>query len=196
MLRSISRLVVAATALAGLSCAGPAPREPVSAAEEQARAGQIRSGQVGDRGGGKREDAKEEKQMAREKKGFVQNIEALAEDNRDFRRVLYTAEHCQLVVMALPAGEHIGAEVHDVDQFFRVEEGTGEVVLGQTRTPIASGTAIVIPAGTKHDIINTGRKPLQLYTIYSPPHHRDGVLHRTRADGEKDEEHFEGTTTE
>lgn len=196
-LGSISRLVVAATALAGLSCAGPAPREPVSAAREQSSAAQIQSGQVDDRGGGKREGArKEEKQVARDNKGFVENIEALTEDNRDFRRVLYTAEHSQLVVMALPAGEHIGAEVHDVDQFFRVEEGAGEVVIGQTRTAIVPGTAIVIPAGTRHDIINTGKTPLQLYTIYSPPHHRDGVVHRTRADAEKDEEHFEGTTTE
>ena len=134
--------------------------------------------------------------MAPEKNGLVQNIEALTEDNRDFRRVLYTAEHSQLVVMALPAGEHIGAEVHDVDQFFRVEDGRGEVILGQTRTAIAPGTAIVIPAGMKHDIINTGTKRLSLYTIYSPPHHRDGVVHRTRADAEKDNEHFDGKTTE
>ena len=183
MLGSMGRIVVAATALAGLSCG--APREAESAAEEQARAAQLRSAH-----------AKEKKQMAGEKKGFVQNIETLTEDNRDFRRVLYTAEHSQLVVMALPPGEHIGAEVHDVDQFFRVEEGTGEVVLGQTRTAIGAGTAIVIPAGTKHDVINTGEKPLQLYTIYSPPHHRDRVVHRTRAEAEKDDEHFEGTTTE
>lgn len=134
--------------------------------------------------------------MAHEKKGFVQNIEALTEDNRDFRRVLYTAEHSQLVVMALPPGEHIGAEVHDVDQFLRVEEGTGEVVLGGARTAIAPGSAIVVPAGTKHDIVNTGKKAMKLYTVYSPPHHRDGVVHRTRADAEKDKEHFEGKTTE
>jgi mannose-6-phosphate isomerase-like protein (cupin superfamily) len=135
--------------------------------------------------------------MERAKKGFVQNIEALAEDNRDFRRVLYTSQHSQLVLMTLPPGEHIGAEVHpDVDQFFRVEEGMGEVLIGEKRMPIGPGAAIVIPAGTRHDILNTGSAPLNLYTLYSPPHHRDGVVHRTREDAERDKEHFDGKTTE
>jgi mannose-6-phosphate isomerase-like protein (cupin superfamily) len=128
--------------------------------------------------------------------GFVDNIERLTTENRDFRRVLYTTEQSQLVVMAIPPGEHIGAEVHDdVDQFFRVEEGTGMVDLAGSRTPLVPGSAIVIPAGTEHDIINTGALPLQLYTLYSPPHHRDGVVHHTRADAERDEEHFDGVTT-
>jgi mannose-6-phosphate isomerase-like protein (cupin superfamily) len=135
--------------------------------------------------------------MERAKKGFVQNIEALAEDNRDFRRVLYTSQHSQLVLMTLPPGEHSGAEVHpDVDQFFRVEEGMGEVLIGEKRMPIGPGAAIVIPAGTRHDILNTGSAPLNLYTLYSPPHHRDGVVHRTREDAERDKEHFDGKTTE
>jgi mannose-6-phosphate isomerase-like protein (cupin superfamily) len=128
-------------------------------------------------------------------KGFVGNIEAMTEQNTDFRRVVYTAPHEQLVVMALPPREHIGAEVHDVDQFFRVEAGAGQVVIDQETTAIGPGSAIVIPAGTKHDIINTGPKPLKLYTLYSPPHHRDGVVHHSRADAEKDTEHFDGKTT-
>jgi mannose-6-phosphate isomerase-like protein (cupin superfamily) len=135
--------------------------------------------------------------MERVKQGFVQNIEALTEDNRDFRRVLYTAKNSQLVLMTLPPGERIGAEVHaDADQFFRVEEGTGEVVIEGKRTAIGPGSAIVIPAGTKHDVLNTGAAPLHLYTVYSPPHHRDGVVHRTRIDAERDKEHFDGKTTE
>ena len=128
--------------------------------------------------------------------GFVQNIEKLTTENRDFRHVLYTAKGSQLVVMAIPPGEHIGMEVHDVDQFFRVEAGSGEVVIDGARTSIADGTAIVIPAGANHDIINTGVTPLQLYTLYSPPHHRDGVVHHTRNDAEKDSEEFDGKTTE
>lgn len=128
--------------------------------------------------------------------GFVQNIEDLAVKNTDFRRVLYTAKHCQLVLMALKAGEEIGAEVHKLDQFFRVEEGTGEVVLDGVRTPLQAGFAIVVPAGAKHNIINTGTAPLKLYTLYSPPNHRDGVVHRTRKDAEADNEHFDGKTTE
>jgi mannose-6-phosphate isomerase-like protein (cupin superfamily) len=135
--------------------------------------------------------------MERAKKGFVQNIEALAEDNRDFRRVLYTSQHSQLVLMTLPPGEHIGAEVHpDVDQFFRVEEGMGEVLIGEKRMPIGPGAAFGIPAGTRHVILYTGSAPLNLYTLYSPPHHRDGVVHRTREDAERDKEHFDGKTTE
>jgi mannose-6-phosphate isomerase-like protein (cupin superfamily) len=129
-------------------------------------------------------------------KGFVRDIEALAVGNADFRRVLYTAEHCQLVLMALKPGEEIGAEVHTLDQFFRVEEGTGEAVLDGVRTPIRAGFAVVVPAGANHNIINTGRGPLKLYTLYAPPNHRDGVVHRTRAEAEADDEHFDGNTTE
>lgn len=128
--------------------------------------------------------------------GFVQDIESLAVRNDAFRRVLYTAKHCQLVVMALKPGEEIGAEVHKLDQFFRVEAGAGEAVLDGVRTAIQAGFALVIPAGTNHNIINTGSVPLKLYTLYAPPNHRDGVVHATRAAAEADDEHFDGKTTE
>ena len=129
-------------------------------------------------------------------KGFVQDIEDLAVKNLDFRRVLYTARHCQLVVMSLKPNEEIGAEVHTLDQFFRVEEGTGEAVLDGVRTEIRAGFAVVVPAGANHNIINTGSVPLKLYTLYAPPNHRDGVIHRTRVDAEADNEDFDGKTTE
>src|SRR5450756_571528 len=112
-------------------------------------------------------------------KGFVQNIEGIAVKNEDFRQVLYTAKNCQLVVMALKPKEEIGAEVHKSDQFFRVEEGSGEAVLNGVQTNISAGFAVVVPGGTKHNIINTGSVPMKLYTIYSPPNHRDGVVHHT-----------------
>src|SRR5512132_2789346 len=104
-------------------------------------------------------------------KGFVQDIEELALENSEFRRVLYTAKHCQLVVMALKPKEEIGAEVHKLDQFFRVEEGAGEAILDGVRTAIEAGFAVLVPAGTKHNIINTGDAPLKLYTLYAPPNH-------------------------
>jgi len=129
-------------------------------------------------------------------KGFVQNIEKVAVKNNEFRRVLYTAKHCQLVVMALKPKEEIGAEVHKLDQFFRVEEGMGEAVLDGIRTKIQAGFAVLVPAGAKHNIINTGAVPLKLYTLYAPPNHRDGVVHHTRDDAEADTEHFDGNTTE
>jgi mannose-6-phosphate isomerase-like protein (cupin superfamily) len=129
-------------------------------------------------------------------KGFLQDIESLALRNIEFRRVLYTAKHCQLVVMSLRPKEEIGAEVHTLDQFFRVEEGSGEAVLDDVRTAIRAGFAVVVPAGTSHNIINTGSVPLKLYTLYAPPNHRDGVVHHTRADAEADTEHFDGKTTE
>ena len=129
-------------------------------------------------------------------KGFVQDIEDLAVQNSEFRRVLYTAKNCQLVVMALKPGEEIGAEVHRLDQFFRVEEGAGEVALDGVSTAIRAGFAIVVPAGANHNIINTGSVPLKLYTLYAPPNHRDGVVHHTHADAQADNEHFDGKTTE
>ena len=129
-------------------------------------------------------------------KGFVQDIESLAVENQDFRRVLYTAKNCQLVVMSLKPKEEIGAEVHRLDQFFRVEEGTGEAVLNGVRTTIRAGWAIVVPAGANHNIVNTGDVPLKLYTLYAPPNHRDGVVHRTREEAEADNEQFDGKTTE
>ena len=137
-------------------------------------------------------------------KGYLQDINKIAIENHDFRQVLYTAKHCQLMVMSLKPGEEIGAEVHKLDQFFRVEEGTGEAVLDGGRTPIQPGLAlaeprrevIVIPAGTKHNIINTSSIQMSFLTIYSPPNHRDGVIHHTRADAQADNEHFDGKTTE
>jgi len=129
-------------------------------------------------------------------KGYVQDIEAIAIANEDFRQVLYTAKNCQLVVMALKPAEDIGAEVHKLDQFFRVEQGHGEAVLDGVQTPIQAGFAMVVPAGARHNIINTGTSPLKLYTIYSPPNHRDGVVHHTKADAEADTEHFDGKTSE
>jgi mannose-6-phosphate isomerase-like protein (cupin superfamily) len=129
-------------------------------------------------------------------KGFVKDIEALAVANGEFRRVLYTAKNCQLVVMALKPREEIGAEVHELDQFFRVEEGSGEAVLDGVRTAIKAGFAVLVPAGAHHNIINTGSVALKLYTLYAPPNHRDGVVHHTRADAEADNEHFDGKTTE
>ena len=129
-------------------------------------------------------------------KGFVQNIEGLTVKNEEFRRVLYTARNCQLVVMALKPSEEIGMEVHKLDQFLRVEEGTGEAVLDGVRTAISAGFAVLVPAGVNHNIRNTGSVPLKLYTLYAPPNHRDGVVHHTRADAETDSEHFDGKTTE
>jgi mannose-6-phosphate isomerase-like protein (cupin superfamily) len=129
-------------------------------------------------------------------KGFLKDIESLAVRNYDFRQVLYTAKHCQLVVMALKPEEEIGAEVHKLDQFFRVEDGNGEAVLDGVRTAIRAGFAILVPAGTNHNIINTGSTSLKLYTLYAPPNHRDGVVHPARADAEADTEHFDGKTSE
>jgi len=128
-------------------------------------------------------------------KGFVQDIEKLTRRNDDFRRVLYTAKNLQLGVMSLPPGEHIGLERHDVDQFFRVEEGTGEVLISGQRSPIGAGSAIVVPAGNQHDFFNTGNTALKLYTIYAPPNHRDGVVHHTKADAERDHERYDGKTS-
>ena len=129
-------------------------------------------------------------------KGFVQDIEGIAVENAEFRRVLYTAKNCQLVVMALEPGGEIGQEVHALDQFFRVEEGAGEAILDGVRTAIRAGFAVLVPAGTQHNILNTGRVPLKLYTLYAPPNHRDGVVHHSRDEADADAEHFDGKTTE
>ena len=129
-------------------------------------------------------------------KGFVQDIEGLAVNNDEYRRVLYTTKRCQLVIMALKPKKEIGAEVHELDQFFRVEEGSGEAVLDGVRTEIRAGFGVVVPAGTNHNIINTGRVPLKLYTLSAPPNHRDGGVHHARENAEGDDEHFDGKTTE
>ena len=130
-------------------------------------------------------------------KGFTGNIEAQTLQNRDFRRIVYTGEHSQLVLMMLPPGEDIGEEVHeDTDQFFRVESGAGEVVIDGQRTPIHDGSAVLVPSGARHNVRNTGSTPLHLYTLYAPPHHEDGTVHRTKAEADASSEHFSGRTTE
>jgi mannose-6-phosphate isomerase-like protein (cupin superfamily) len=130
-------------------------------------------------------------------RGFVGDIEDMTEQNSDFRRVLYTGPHLQLVLMSVEPGEEIGEEVHaDRDQFFRVEQGKGEVWIDGHRTKIKSDAAIVVPAGARHNIKNTGEKPLKVYTLYGPPEHADGTVHATKADALASKEHFAGQTTE
>ena len=131
-------------------------------------------------------------------KGYSINIEKATEDNENFRQVLYTAKHSQLVLMSLKPGEEIGEEVHDnLDQFFRFEEGEGKVVIDETEHEVEDGFAVIVPAGSKHNVINTSfEEPLKLYTIYSPPEHRDGVMRQTKEEAEAQEEHFDGKTTE
>lgn len=131
------------------------------------------------------------------KQGFVDDIEKLTEANSDFRRVLYTGKQMQLVLMALEPGEEIGEEVHeDRDQFFRVEKGEGEVLIDGKRTAIRSDMAIIVPAGARHNVTNTGREPLKVYTLYAPPEHKHGTIHATKADADAQEEHFDGQTSE
>ncbi len=130
-------------------------------------------------------------------KGFIGEIEDRTEGNRDFRRVLYTGPHIQLVLMSLKPGEEVGEEIHeDTDQFFRIEEGKGEVVIDGRATPIKSDMAMIVPAGARHNVRNTGQKPMKMYTLYAPPHHEDGTVHHTRADAKRSTEHFAGKTTE
>jgi mannose-6-phosphate isomerase-like protein (cupin superfamily) len=130
-------------------------------------------------------------------KGFAKDIEELTGKNKDFRRVLYTGKYLQLVLMNLQPGEEIGEEVHkDHDQFFRIEKGRGEVRIDGKRTKIKSEDAIIVPAGARHNVINTGKKALKLYTIYGPPEHRDRIVRSTKAKAEATEEHFDGKTTE
>lgn len=128
-------------------------------------------------------------------KGYVEDIQDLTVSNDDYRRVLYTGKHLQLVLMALEPGEEIGEEVHEThDQFFRIEAGEGEVVIDGVRHEIQDDDAVIVPAGARHNVINTGSEPLKLYTLYGPPEHRDGVRQPTKAD--EREEHFDGRTTE
>ena len=130
-------------------------------------------------------------------KGFVDDIEKLAEGNADFRRVLYTGKNLQLVLMSLGPGEEIGEEVHeDRDQFFRVERGQGEIWIDGARTRIRSETAMLVPAGARHNVKNTGSESLKLYTLYAPPEHATGTVHATKSAAEASEEHFDGRTTE
>lgn len=121
--------------------------------------------------------------------GFVINIEKATEENNNFRKVIFTAPHSQLVLMSLDPGEEIGSEVHNVDQFFRFEEGEGKVIIAGEEHQVSDGFAAVVPAGTEHNVINRGSKPLKLYTIYSPAQHKDGVIHTTKEEalaGEED----------
>ncbi len=129
--------------------------------------------------------------------GFVDNIEALTEQNDDFRRVLYTGHNLQLVLMTLQPGDEIGEEVHDDrDQFFRIEEGSGEIWIDGKANNVKSDDGIIVPQGASHNVVNTGKEPLRLYTIYGPPEHIDGTVHATAADAQKEHEHFDGKTTE
>lgn len=132
------------------------------------------------------------------KKGYHGNIEQLTVDNKDFRRVLYTAKDCQLVLMSLLPGEEIGLEVHeDINQFFRFERGTGKVVVNETEYLVEDGDAVIVPMGAKHNVTNTSpTEDLKIYTIYAPPHHKDGIVRSTRVAAEADAPEFDGVTTE
>lgn len=130
-------------------------------------------------------------------KGFIEDIEDLTEKNSDFRRVLYTGKHLQLVLMSLEPGEEIGEEVHkNADQFFRVEKGRGEVWIDGKKTNIKRDDAFLVPSGAKHNVINTDHKPLRLYTIYGAPQHCDGFVASTKEAATASKERFDGKTTE
>lgn len=132
-------------------------------------------------------------------KGYSDNIEKLTVENEDFRRVLYTGKHLQLVLMTLKPGEEIGEEVHDDrDQFFRIEEGSGEIRIDGVANKVEDDFAVIVPAGARHNVVNTGKAPLRFYTLYGPPEHRDGVVHKDKAQAERDHDndHWDGETTE
>ena len=126
--------------------------------------------------------------------GYITNIEKATLENIDYRRVLYTAKNSQLVLMNIQPGEEIGAEVHTLDQFIRIEQGSARVILDGAEHEAGADFAIVIPAGTNHNVINVGDAELKLYSVYSPPEHKDGAIHKTKAD--EVEEHFDGKTSE
>ncbi len=129
--------------------------------------------------------------------GYTTNIERDTLENEDFRKVLYTGSYLQLVLMSVAAGDEIGEEVHGQDQFIRVEEGEGKAILDGEEHALSDGFVVVIPAGTKHNIVNTSTSDaLKLYTIYAPPHHADGTIHKTKAEAEAAEEEFHGDTSE
>lgn len=131
-------------------------------------------------------------------KGFVTNLETETIKNTDFRRVLYTSKYNQLVLMSIDAGEEIGEEAHEGhDQFFRFESGEGKVVINHVEHRVKDGSGVIVPAGALYNVINTSKSAaLKLYTIYSPPNHQDGVVRRSRAEAEADDEHFDGKTSE
>ena len=132
-------------------------------------------------------------------KGYVENIEDVTVANEDFRRVLYTGRHLQLVLMTLPPGCDIGEEVHeDRDQFFRIEQGRGTITIDGEANEVEDDFAIIVPAGARHNVVASGDAPLKLYTLYGPPEHRDGVVHKTKEQAERDHanDHWDGETTE
>jgi mannose-6-phosphate isomerase-like protein (cupin superfamily) len=127
-------------------------------------------------------------------KGYVGNIEKESLENTDYRRVLYTGKNSQLVLMSIAPGDEIGEEVHELDQFIRVEAGVGEAILDGVTHALEDGSSVLVPAGANHNVINTGDADLKLYSLYAPPEHKDGTIHRTKAD--EQEEHFDGVTSE
>ena len=130
-------------------------------------------------------------------KGYVIDLEKSTLENEDYRRVLYTAKNCQLVLMSLKPGEEIGMEVHTLDQFLRFEKGTGKAILDGVEHDISDGFAVIVPAGTQHNFINTSAdEVMKLYTVYAPPEHQDQVVRHTKEEAEASEEHFDGVTTE
>ncbi len=131
-------------------------------------------------------------------KGYITNIEETTKENNNFRKVLYTGKNSQLVVMSIAPGDEIGEEIHDLDQFIRIEQGEGRAILDGVEHEVKDDFAIVVPAGANHNIINTSEeKPLKLYTVYSPPEHKDKIVHETREDALNDkDDHFDGVTTE
>ena len=131
-------------------------------------------------------------------KGYIITLEKETEKNTDFRRVLYTGKHSQLVLMSIKPGEEIGEETHkNVDQFLRFERGEGKVIIDGVEHRIKDGDGVIVPAGAKHNVVNISKRMnLRLYTIYSPPEHQDGVLRHTKKEAMASEEHFDGRTTE
>ena len=128
-------------------------------------------------------------------KGYFGNIEELTEENADFRRVLYSGSKLQLVLMSVAPGEELGGEIHsDTDQFFRIEDGKGMIVVDGVTHKVSEGDGVVVPAGAHHNVICTGHDPLKLYTIYGPPHHRDGLVQKTKADAAATDEAFDAPT--
>lgn len=128
--------------------------------------------------------------------GYVQNISLASCQNSDFRRVVYTAKYSQLVLMALKPGEEIGFETHMLDQFFRVEAGVGHVMINGVTSEVYTGYGMIVPAGSNHNVINTGKTDMKLYTIYSPPNHLDGAIHHTHDEATANDAPFDGKTTE
>jgi mannose-6-phosphate isomerase-like protein (cupin superfamily) len=130
-------------------------------------------------------------------KGYVVQIEDVTLNNVNYRQVLFTAKHSQLVLMNLKAGEEIGEEVHELDQFIRFEAGEGMVILDGQKQTVGDGFAVVIPAGTRHNVLNTSKtQDLKLYSLYSPPEHKDGTIHKTKQEADADEHHhFDGKTS-